>query len=115
VIFAPRTIRVQIVMAFAVCFIFMGGIIAASYINFQRLNRSLQVLEAAEQLNSTILEMRRYEKNYLLYRQDFNYEENVTYTNQLGLILQRERETLADALGEAGYQKAGYCPVQQTS
>jgi len=104
VIFAPRTIRVQIVMAFAVCFIFMGGIIAASYVNFQRLNRSLQVLEAAEQLNSTILEMRRYEKNYLLYRQDFNYEENVTYTNQLGLILQRERETLADALGEAGYQ-----------
>jgi two-component system NtrC family sensor kinase len=103
VIITPRTIRVQIVMAFAVCFIVMGGIIAVSYVNFQRLNRSLQVLEAAEQLNSTILEMRRYEKNYLLYRQDFNFEENVTYTNQLALILQREERTLAAAIGGTSY------------
>jgi two-component system, NtrC family, sensor kinase len=100
----PRTIRVQIVMAFSVCFIFMGGIIGVSYFNFQRLTRSLGVLEAAEQLNSTILEMRRYEKNYLLFRQDFNFEENVTFTNQLALILQRERTTLAEAIGATNYE-----------
>ncbi len=99
----PRTIRVQIVMAFSVCFIFMGGIIAVSYVNFQRLTRSLHVLEAAEQLNSTILEMRRYEKNYLLFRQDLNFEENVTFTNQLALVLQRERDTLTEAIGPTNY------------
>jgi len=102
--FMPRTIRGQIVMGFAICFVFMGGIIAISFFNFERLTRSLEVLESAEHLNSTILEMRRYEKNYLLYRHDFNYEENVTYTNQLDIILQREKDSLTEVLGRTNYE-----------
>ena len=57
-------IRVQVAAAFAICFLFMGGIIGVSYVNFLQMTRSLDVLEAAEQLNNTILEIRRYEKNY---------------------------------------------------
>jgi signal transduction histidine kinase len=101
----PRTIRVQIVMAFSICFLFMGGIIGVTYVNLQRLNRSLVVLETAEQLNSAILEMRRYEKNYFLLRLDSDYEENVTYTNQLGVLLRRESETLTKVLGEDNYER----------
>jgi len=95
----PKTIRFQIVMAFLVCFAFMAVIIAVNYRSFQHLSRSLQLFELAGELNSTILEMRRYEKNYFLYRQPFNYEENVTYTNQLALTLQREHKSLVEALG----------------
>jgi len=101
----PRTIRVQIVMAFSICFLFMGGIIGVSYINLRRLTRSLEVLESAEQLNSAILEMRRYEKNYFLLRLDSDYEENVTYKNQLGVLLHREREGLIEVIGESNYQR----------
>jgi two-component system NtrC family sensor kinase len=104
-IFVPRTIRVQIVMAFSICFLFMGGIIGANYVNLRRLTRSLEVLETAEQLNSAILEMRRYEKNYFLLRLDSDYEENVTYTNQLGVILQRESETLNGVIGADNYER----------
>ncbi len=100
----PKTIRGQIVMAFLVCFVFMAVIIAVNYDNFRRLSRSMQFFELAEGLNSTILEMRRYEKNYFLYPQEFNYEENVTYTNQLALILQRERESLDEAIGRDNYE-----------
>jgi signal transduction histidine kinase len=99
----PQTIRGQITMAFAVCFIFMAGVIGVSYFNFRQLTQSLDVLETAEQLNNTILEIRRYEKNYLLFRQDFNYEENLSYSSQLRLILEREKETLVDAIGDASY------------
>jgi signal transduction histidine kinase len=99
----PQTIRGQIVMAFSVCFLFMAGVIGVSYFNFRQMTRSLEVLEAAEQLNNTILEIRRYEKNFLLFRQDFNYEENVSYTSQLRLILEREKDTLVDAIGKASY------------
>jgi signal transduction histidine kinase len=101
----PRTIRVQIVMAFSICFLFMGGIIGVSYVNLRRLTRSLDVLETAEQLNSAILEMRRYEKNYFLLRLDSDFEENVTYTNQLGVLLRREDEVLADVLGGSNYER----------
>jgi signal transduction histidine kinase len=101
--FIPKTVRGQIMMAFLVCFVFMGVMIAVNYNNFRRLSWSMQFFVLAEELNSTILEMRRYEKNYFLYRQEFNYEENVTYTNRLALTLQREKENLIEAIGQDSY------------
>jgi signal transduction histidine kinase len=100
---APRTLRSQIMMSFVVCFAFMAAIIALNYSNFSRLSRSMQFFELAEGLNSNILEMRRYEKNYFLYRQNFNYEENVTYTNHLAMALQREKGTLIEAIGQNNF------------
>jgi two-component system NtrC family sensor kinase len=100
----PKTIRVQIMMAFLVCFVFMAVIIAVNYSNFRRLSRFMQLFELAEELNSTILEMRRYEKNYFLYRQEFNFEENVTFTNQLALTLKREQESIVETIGPENYR-----------
>lgn len=99
------TIRTQVLIAFLVSFAFMAGIILFSYSYFQRLSDSLKWFEVAGELNSTLLEMRRYEKNYFLYRQEFNYEENVTYTNRLALILQREEEGIVAAIGRKNYDK----------
>jgi len=101
----PKTIRGQIMMAFLICFAFMAVIIGLNYNNFRRLSRSMEFFELAEELNSNILEMRRYEKNYFLYRQGFNYEENVTYTNLLALTLQREQISLIEAIGQKNYQQ----------
>ena len=103
----PHTIRVQIMMAFSVCFIFMALIIAINYNNTRSLSRSMQFFELAEELNSTILEMRRYEKNFFLYRQAFNYEENITYANQLTLTLKREHDILVKAIGLENYENFG--------
>ncbi len=100
----PKTIRGQIMMAFLGCFVFMAVIIAVNYNNFRRLSQAMRFFELAEELNSTLLEMRRYEKNYFLYRQGFNYEENVTYTNKLALTLQLEQESLVEAIGPANYK-----------
>ena len=99
----PKTIRAQIMMAFSICFVFMAVIIAVNYSNFRRLSRSMQLFELADELNSAILEMRRYEKNYFLYLQEFSYEENITYTNHLALTLQREQESLKEAIGRDSY------------
>jgi two-component system NtrC family sensor kinase len=99
----PKTIRVQIIMAFLACFVVMAAIIAVNYASFRRLSQSMQFFELAEELNSNILEMRRYEKNYFLYRQEFNYEENVTFTNLLALTLKREQESFAGTMGLENY------------
>ncbi|MFH1138877.1 MAG: ATP-binding protein [Pseudomonadota bacterium] len=101
----PKTIRSQIMAAFSVCFLFMGVIIAVNYANFHRLAGSMQFFEVAEELNSTILEMRRYEKNYFLYQQEYNFEENLTYTNRLAMLLSRERTGLIDAIGARNYDR----------
>jgi len=100
-----RTIRTQIVIAFLVCFAFMAGIIAINYQFFRKLSRSMQLFEVAGELNSALLEMRRYEKNYFLYRQEFSYEENVTYTNRLALLLRREKDGLIEAIGGENYDQ----------
>jgi two-component system, NtrC family, sensor kinase len=102
--FVPKTIRWQIMMAFLGCFIFIAVIITLNYNNFRRLSRSMQFFELAEELNSNLQEMRRFEKNYFLYRQEFNYEENVTYSNQLALTLQREQSNLAEGIGLKNYR-----------
>lgn len=99
----PKTIRAQIMMGFSICFVFMAVIIAVNYSNFRRLSRSMQLFELADELNSAILEMRRYEKNYFLYLQEFSYEENITYTNHLVLTLKREQENMVEAIGRDGY------------
>jgi two-component system, NtrC family, sensor kinase len=99
----PNTIRGWIATAFLSCFVFMGIIIALNYNNFRSLSRSIRYFEIAEELNKNLLEMRRNEKNYFLYRQEFNYEENISYANQLALTLRREHSSLVEAIGQSNY------------
>ena len=79
--------------------------IVVNYANFQHLASAMGFFEVAEELNSTILEMRRYEKNYFLYKQEFNFEENLTYINRLALTLLREKENLTEAIGGENYER----------
>ncbi len=81
----------------------MAIMIAVNYQNFRMLSRSMWFFELAGELNSTILEMRRYEKNYFLYPQEFNFEENVTFTNRLAMTLKREQVSLVAAIGKENY------------
>ena len=99
----PQTIRWQIMMAFLSCFVFMAIVVLLDYRNFRELSRSMQFFELAEEINSSLMEMRRYEKNYFLYRHEFNYEENVTYNNQLALSLNREQDSLINSIGNENY------------
>jgi two-component system, NtrC family, sensor kinase len=101
----PSTIRGQVVMAFSACFLFMALMIAFNYGNFYRLSGSMQFFEIAEELDSSLLEMRRYEKNFFLYQKETDYEENLTYTNRLALILNREKDNLARSMGQENYEQ----------
>lgn len=90
-------------MAFFACFLFMVIMIIMNYANFHYFAGAMRFFEVAEELNSTILEMRRYEKNYFLIKQEFNFEENLTYTNRLSLILAREQSNLIEKIGPDNY------------
>ena len=101
----PSTIRGQVVIAFSVCFVFIALLIAINYGNLYRLSSSMQFFEISEELNSTILEMRRYEKNFFLFHSDADIEENISYTNRLNLILNREEENLVKSIGKSNYDQ----------
>jgi two-component system NtrC family sensor kinase len=101
----PSTIRGQVVMAFSVCFVFMGLLIAINYRNLYSLSSFMEYFEISEELNSTILEMRRYEKNFFLFHSDHDIEENISYTNRLNLILNREQDELIRSIGKRKYDQ----------
>ena len=92
-------------MAFSACFLFMAIMIAVNYSNFYRLTGAMQFFELSGDINNTITEMRRYEKNYFLAREDFSYEENLTFTNRLTMMLTREKTNLIDAIGDENYTR----------
>ena len=103
--FLPKTIRSQVIMAFSACFLFMAIMIAVNYSNFHRLTGAMQFFELSGDINSTIAEMRRYEKNYFLSQEAFSYEENLTFTNRLTMMLLREKVNLIDAIGQNNYER----------
>ncbi len=103
--FLPKTIRSQVIMAFSACFIFMAIMITVNYGNFHRLTGAMQFFELSGDINNTITEMRRYEKDYFLSREAFSYEENLTFTNRLTMMLSREKANLIDAIGDQNYKR----------
>lgn len=72
-------LRRKLIIGFFICLAAMGGIAAMSYYNLHRIEQKVQVVEMTDDLSNTILEMRRYEKNYLLY--GHGYDENMRYVH----------------------------------
>ena len=66
----------------------------ASYDDFNTTEKKIEVLELAYSLNNTILEARRYEKNFLLYNEKGAFQENKRYLAQ---AISTEEEILSKA------------------
>ena len=66
----------------------------ASYDDFNTTEKKIEILELAYNLNNTILEARRYEKNFLLYNEEGAFQENKRY---LAKAISTEKEILSKA------------------
>ena len=76
------SIRNKIILAYSI-FIGISGLIwLRSYYSQSLLNQKLQVIERKNILFNTILEARRYEKNYLLSLDEKNIHQALSYLNQ---------------------------------
>ena len=60
-------IRQKVAVGFVACMALIGLIGGLSYTYLHRIELKLHVVEIADDLRELILEIRRYEKNYLLY------------------------------------------------
>ncbi len=76
------TLRKKVILAFSV-FVFLAGLVW--FLNYHKhdiLNRKLQIIEEKDTLLNTILEARRYEKNYFLSSDIESLREALSYINQ---------------------------------
>jgi len=75
------SIRKKIFLAFAIFMVISGLIWMRSYHSQYILNQKIQIIERKYDLFNTILEARRYEKNYFLTFDRKNIDQTLTYVN----------------------------------
>jgi two-component system NtrC family sensor kinase len=76
------SLRKKIILALLLFLTAGGSMWLLNYYKHYVLNQKLQILEKKDDLFNTILEARRYEKNYFLYMEPNNLEESLSYAQQ---------------------------------
>lgn len=79
-------IRQKVMVGFSLFVIVIGSFSAVSYRYLRQVEQKQRFVEAADDLRNFILEARRYEKNFLLYRSGEDLDENRRFT-RLGMDL----------------------------
>ncbi len=82
--FLHLNIRQKVIIGLTACILAIGFIGGLSYTYLAQIETKQRFVEIADDLSNTILEIRRYEKNYLLYGSADDLQENRGYI-QLGL------------------------------
>jgi two-component system, NtrC family, sensor kinase len=75
-------IRQKVICGFAACVLAIGFIGGFSYHYLHAIEFKQHVVQIADDLREIVLEMRRYEKNYLLYGLNEDFKENQRYTQK---------------------------------
>ena len=75
-------IRQKVIVGLTIIMVVIGSIGAMSYRYLHEIERKQHFVEIADDLSNILLEVRRYEKNYLLYGQSEDLEENRAYLKQ---------------------------------
>jgi signal transduction histidine kinase len=76
------SLRKKILIALLVFLTIGGSIWMANYYKHYVLNQKLQILEKKDDLFNTVLEARRYEKNYFLYMEPSDLQESLAYARE---------------------------------
>jgi signal transduction histidine kinase len=83
---------ILILVSYIIAIVALGTV---SFDDLETVGRKFEVVELADNLNGVILEIRRYEKNYLLYHNPQDLEENRRYIGQaLNLVEDIERRAI---------------------
>lgn len=75
-------IRQKVIVGFALCMLVIGLVGGISYHYLVEIERKQHFVEVADDISNIILEIRRYEKNYLLYGSEDDLQENRRYIAQ---------------------------------
>jgi two-component system NtrC family sensor kinase len=75
-------IRQKVILGFAACVLAIGFVGGFSYHYLHAIELKQHVVQIADDLREIVLEIRRYEKNYLLYGLQEDFKQNQAYTHK---------------------------------
>jgi len=100
-----NTIRGRIVAVFVACLAFVVILTVFYYWNLFSIERRLGIAENFEDLFNDILEIRRYEKNFLFYRDGDSLKQNISYISETKEITVKLAVDIAQVIGEQELQR----------
>ncbi|BCS95400.1 two-component sensor histidine kinase [Desulfoluna limicola] len=93
--FFSLNIRQKVVLIMTLCLLTVGGIGGTSYRYVLEIEKKHHLSGVADDLSNIVLEMRRYEKNLLLYGSSQDLDENRRYISQAKEIIKRISPSLS--------------------
>ncbi len=100
-----HTIRGRIVAVFVACLAFVVILTVFYYWNLFSIERRLTIAENFEDLFNDILEIRRYEKNFLFYRDGDSLNQNISYIGQTKELTAKLAVDIAEVIGDERLQR----------
>ena len=94
-----NTIRGKIISFFVLCFAFAGLLTLLYYEDAFSLRRKIYAIERFDDLLNDVLELRRYEKNFLFYRDTSNLKEGIVYLNRVDNNYRILENDIVDIIG----------------
>lgn len=80
-------LRQKVIIGVAFCIAIIAAISILSYMNLAEIEKKINFVENAIDLSNSILEIRRHEKNFLLYGQPQSLQENLNYIQHVFDVL----------------------------
>lgn len=90
------SIQSKVRYGYYICLILIIAVSLLNYFNLRTIRKKIDFSMIIGQFFDTTLEMRRFEKNFFLYRDKYAYDENVRYTAMAEDILKRNREAIGE-------------------
>ena len=84
----PSSIRQKIILGYYIGIAGIFGLSIFAFFTLGFMEKKIMFWEVTSELFDTTLEMRRFEKNFFLYRQDADFEEDIRYLKKAGDILE---------------------------
>ncbi len=91
---ATFKIRRKIILAFLFCFLSVLVFAILSLQNHREISHRLRLVEVADDLVNNILEIRRFEKNFFLYKQHQSLEEAASYVDRVAKLYKEHEEDI---------------------
>ncbi len=97
-------IRRKIILAFLFCFLSVLLFAALSFEVHRDIGRRLRLVEVADDMMNNILEVRRFEKNFFLYKQPGSLDEALSYVDRVADLYSRNEPAISRLTQESGKQ-----------
>ena len=98
--FNLKSIKGKILVVFALTFVLIGALTAFDFWNLSTLKTRLVLSERYDDLLNNILEVRRFEKNFLIYADKQSLSESKEYLNRIDTLIGELAEDLPRLDGE---------------